>query len=266
MDIRQYMSDPGEKPLDRIVSDGGFCGIFRTIGCIGDSLSSGEFESTDEEGKKGYHDYFDYSWGQFIARAAGCKVYNFSKGGMTAVRYWTEFAESKGFWDEDKLCQAYIIALGVNDILNHHDEVGSLDDIDRDDYHNNAPTFAGYYASIIQRLKSMQPKARFFLVTMPQDMREEARTARINAHADLLRKMAELFDYTYVIDLARYAPTYDSEFKRNFYLGGHMNAAGYLLTARMISSYIDYIIRNNPEDFAQIGFVGTPYHNRTVKW
>ena len=37
-------------------------------------------------------------------------------------------------------------------------------------------------------------------------------------------------------------------------------------TARMIMSYIDYIIRNNPEDFVQIGFVGTPYHNLTVKW
>ncbi|MBE6793009.1 MAG: SGNH/GDSL hydrolase family protein, partial [Ruminococcaceae bacterium] len=34
-----------KNPLDTLVSDGGFCGIFRTIGCIGDSLSSGELES-----------------------------------------------------------------------------------------------------------------------------------------------------------------------------------------------------------------------------
>ena len=38
-----------EKPLDRLITDGGFCGIFRTIACIGDSLSSGEFESLVEE-------------------------------------------------------------------------------------------------------------------------------------------------------------------------------------------------------------------------
>ena len=33
-----------EQPLDHLLPDGGFCGIFRKIGCIGDSLSSGEFE------------------------------------------------------------------------------------------------------------------------------------------------------------------------------------------------------------------------------
>ena len=37
-----------EKPLDNLVTNGGFTGIFRTIACVGDSLSSGEFESIDE--------------------------------------------------------------------------------------------------------------------------------------------------------------------------------------------------------------------------
>ena len=68
-----------EKPLDTLVTDGGFCGIMRTIACVGDSLSSGEFEQLDAEGKKSYHDMFDYSWGQFLARMVGCKVYNFSR-------------------------------------------------------------------------------------------------------------------------------------------------------------------------------------------
>ena len=78
--------------------------------------------------------------------------------------------------------------------------------------------------------------------------------------------MAELFDYTYVLDLRKYAPEYDAEFKRNFYLGGHMNPAGYMLTAKMVMSYIDYLIRHNPEDFAQVGFIGTGHHNVSAKW
>ena len=56
--------EKGEKPLDKLVTNGGFCGIFRTIACIGDSLSSGEFESLNNDGQRGYHDYFEYSWGQ----------------------------------------------------------------------------------------------------------------------------------------------------------------------------------------------------------
>ena len=37
---------------------------------------------------------------------------------------------------------------------------------------------------------------------------------------------------------------------------------GYVLIARMVERYIDYIIRKNPEDFKQVGFIGTDlYYN-----
>ena len=114
--LAPYLPIEGEKPLDRIVDDGGLTAIFRTIACIGDSLSSGEFESTKADGTKGYHDYYDYSWGQYIGRMVGAKVYNFSKGGMTAKNYMEEFADRRGLWAEEKAAQAYILALGVNDL------------------------------------------------------------------------------------------------------------------------------------------------------
>ena len=42
---------------------------------------------------------------------------------------------------------------------------------------------------------------------------------------------------------------------------------GYLLTGKMVSSYIDYIVRNNMEDFAQLGFIGKDgVHNCQAKW
>jgi lysophospholipase L1-like esterase len=244
-----------EKPLDNIVSDGGYCGIFRTIACVGDSLSSGELESLTTEGKVGYHDFYEYSWGQYLARDAGCKVYNFSRGGMTAIEYMESFAEYKGFWAEDKQAQAYIIALGVNDLFGRNMDVGSTADINLDDYTKNADTFAGWYARIIQKYKKNQPRAKFFLVTIPRqnDDGDEKRLA----HKQLLESLAEFFDRTYVIDLYTYAPVYDEEFREKYFLGGHMTATGYRLTAKMIESYIDYIIRKNPKDFAQAGFIGT---------
>ena len=39
------------------------------------------------------------------------------------------------------------------------------------------------------------------------------------------------------------------EFKEKYFLLGHMNPAGYLLVAKMVDSYIDYIIRHNLDDF-----------------
>ena len=269
MDITKFYADPNEKPLDRIKPDGGFTGIFRTMAFIGDSLSSGEFESTNAEGGNGYHDMFEYSWGQYIARAAGLKAYNFSRGGMTAKEYLESWGEANGVWDPAKASQAYVLALGVNDLFGLGQELGSVGDVDPENYKNNKPTFAGMYAEIIQRYKEIQPKGRFFLMTMPRSTIKYAESPtdmKKLGHAKLLHDLAGLFDFTYVIDLWQYGPVYDAEFAYNFFLGGHMNPAGYLLTAQMTMSYIDWIIRNNPEDFAQVGFIGTEFHNAHRKW
>jgi len=255
MNINEYLITrtviPGEKPLDRIPLDGGFAGIYRTIACIGDSLSSGEFEAVNSEGKRSYHDYFEYSWGQYIARQIGSKVYNFSRGGMTAKEYWNRFAEANGFWDTDKLAQAYILALGVNDVCNQKMPVGELDDYLDD----SSETFAAYYVRIIERLRKMQPDAHFYLMTMPTYGGEE-RMAIVKAHAELLYKIAEKFDNTFIIDLMKYGPVYDEDFRRRYFLRGHMNPMGYMLTARMVTAYIDYIIRSDPEKFYCAGFIG----------
>lgn len=267
MNITPYYAMTGEKPLDVIKPDGGFTGIFRTIACVGDSLSSGEFESTQPGGGKGYHDYYDYSWGQYIARAAGCKVYNFSRGGMTASAYMNGWGESNDVFNPEKAAQAYIFALGVNDVLNQNQEVGSIGDIDLENPDNNKPTFAGYMGKVLSAYKKIQPKARFFLMTMPKETAgEDPRADKKLAHRKLLYDLCTIYEFAYVIDLWEFGPIYDEQFKYNFYLGGHLNAAGYLLTAQMVMSYIDYIIRHNPEDFAQVGFVGTEFHNETRKW
>ncbi|MBS6831749.1 MAG: hypothetical protein KH216_02785 [Clostridiales bacterium] len=75
MDLTKFMANKDEKPLDNIAINGGFTSIFRTIGCIGDSLSSGELEAF-EAGLKSYHDYFEYSWGQFSKALRTKKTYS----------------------------------------------------------------------------------------------------------------------------------------------------------------------------------------------
>ena len=256
MDWNKLLYPTDEKPLDRLVEGYSRTSIFRTIAFIGDSLSSGEFETRDGEGKAHYHDLYDYSWGQFIARKNGLKAYNFSKGGMTAKVYMESFAESRGFWDNDKACQAYVIALGVNDLYNKKWELGSIDDIDVADWHNNKETFAGYYGAIVSRYKEISPEAKFFFVTFPREDRDD-RTEITNAMIDLLYKMTAIFENSYVIDLYKYGPLYGKEFRARFFLHGHMTPDGYLFTAELVDSYIDYIIRHNPKDFKQVGFINS---------
>ena len=269
MDISKFF-DKNEKPLDNLLPDAGFSAIFRKVGIVGDSLSSGEFEVLDANGVKAYHDFYEHSWGQYMARAAGNKVYNFSRGGMTADAFHKSFGPSVGCYDEANSCQAYVIAMGFNEVMfgRSREYLGKIEDIDFENPENNAKTLAGWYGKIIQKCKEVSPKARFFLMTMPKETSDPEICAELKEdYAALLYQMAERFEFTYVIDFHKYAPVYDEKFKETFFLGGHMNAAGYWLTAQMVMSYIDYIIRQNPEDFTQAGFIGKGgIHNKNAKW
>lgn len=240
-----------ENPIASISQQTGWCSIIHRWGFIGDSLCSGEHEYQRSDGSKVYHDIYEYSWGQRMVAAIGGAVgYNFSQGGETA-KGWIEH-----FWDypfnrnadisaKDHPCQAYIIALGVND----RSKIAPGDaskDIDLADYTRNADTFAGYYGGIIQRVRSICPKAPIFVVTIPNKYPGLEFSAQIRA-------MADIFEDVYVLDLERYAPdSTTAEFNARFFLEGHMNAAGYQYVAWMFLTYIDWIIDHNMEAFSSI--------------
>ena len=244
--------------------DGGMINIFHTVGCLGDSLASGEFEY-DNNGETGYWDAYDYSWGKVIERLTGISVTNYSYGGLTAWQMYKDATEQNGpnadinrlFCPEDRK-QAYIIALGANDLNGvgnlekmYGGIVGTSEDICKEDWRKNADSFVGVYAKIIQRLKENQPDARFFLVAMPNDKPENIKSLEV------CNAIASVLDKCYVLDLFHEAPNYDAEFQKKYFMGGHMNPMGYVMTAYYIMTYIDYIIMQNPKEFQDVAFMGT---------
>ena len=243
-----------EKPLDNLVGAYSNTSIFRRIAFIGDSLSSGEFETVAADGSRGYHDLYEYSWGQHIARKNGLTAYNFSRGGMTARWYIKCFAAENGFWDKEKTCQAYVIALGANDIICQNMKIGDVNDITATELTDDSP-FISYYAEIVRRYKKISPDAKFFFVTLPNEG-EKADKTKFKGMASAMYALTEHFDNSYVIDLYKYGPVFDEEFKKKYFLHGHMNPMGYIFIANLIDSYIDYIIRTNPDDFKNVGFIG----------
>ena len=257
-----FLFDPNEKPLDRIITDGGYCGILRTIACIGDSLSSGELQLKNADGTNSYFDFYEYSWGKYMEKLVGREVRVFARGGMTARAYRNEFANKMGYFKRDLAANAYIIALGVNDLLNQNTPLGDISDINLSDPSKNADTYIGNYAYIIQRYKTIEPDAKFFLTTVPRSTdRGEDRMNKTKGQRDAIYKLAEFFDNCYVIDFFEYAPDFDASFRDTFFLNGHMSPAGYLLMAKMFVSYIDYIIRKNHADFKEVGLMGVDRSN-----
>ena len=41
---------------------------------------------------------------------------------------------------------------------------------------------------------------------------------------------------------------------------------GYKYMADLVGTYVDYIIRENPDDFKQVGFIGKDVYNVNEKW
>lgn len=257
MDNKRFEIGKNEKPLDNLKETCGFAGVFKQIGVIGDSLSSGEFESHDEQGNIVYTDMYEYSWPAVLERITGTKYSNYSRGGMTAREYMQSWANENGFWQWN---QAYIIALGNNDSFVFGHPLGSVKDVCPAFPQNNADTFFGNMGKIIAKLKTIEPNARIFVVT-PQ-LRGEACDNDIRYIASELKKLCALFNFTYLLDMTSYAPAYDEEMRKSFGLGFHPNPMGYYAYALMVGNYIDYVIRSNPKDFATISFLGTPLKNK----
>ncbi len=263
-----------------LVPDGGMTAVLRTVAIFGDSLASGEQEYTQEDGSKGYYDVYDLSWGQFMARKCGIKVVNYTRGGLTAYAF-QGLAHHRMAWVKGNECQAYIIALGVNDTRRiidglYNGEFGSMADVDFDNHENNKGSFVGYYVKMIQQIKQIQPYARIFVTTIPKSAEEEenAKTDEVAAkvkgireqHAAFLRSLPEYFDHVYVIDLrAQDFYTSTPEFNRRYRLGGHLSSMGYKFFGDVFATYIDHIICENPEAFSSVGLIGTPYVNKDHK-
>jgi lysophospholipase L1-like esterase len=251
-----------EKPLDHLVENGGFARVFRELMVIGDSLSSGEFQSF-ENGVTGYHDFPEYSWGQYLARASGIAIDDCSAGGMTSEWWYNSFANENHFWD--KRPQGYIVMLGANDLGLAHTPLGSIEDIHVSDSFLNAPTFAGNYAKILTKCHYLQPKGYLFLATMPHFEGWEDINSIADPHAELIRQIAKLYPHCYVLDFNKYCPMVPKTTLKKLAMDGHLTPAGYMLMGELIGSYLDYLVRQDPEQFAQVGFIGTPYSNSHAK-
>ena len=250
-------------PVEEIRYDCGLFAIFKTVGVIGDSLASGEMQGYHQDGTKYYADMYEFSWGQQLAKMTGVDVYNFSQGGQWAkawmqgntVRTWDANDENGGAHQNKKQC--YLIGLAHNDYthVNNGDYtagIGTVADINDADYTQNADSYVGWYARIIQAVKSIEPRAYIFCIT-PSDHQYDDYSAKIR---DIVSHFTG--QRVYLIDLATYGFPRDASWRM---MGNHMSAAGYLYHAYEIANYIDWIIRKNGDDFKYTSLVGTDIYD-----
>lgn len=231
---------------------------FLKIGAVGDSLASGECISGTPS-SSAVNDLYEHSWLQYMARFYGFEGVNFSKGGMTTRGWLFDDDYNQQGWTKAQIpgnkCNAYIIGIGANDmgfILEDSNYLGTPSDIG-----TTNPTFYRYYAQIISNLKTIQPKAKFFLFTLTWLYTETA-------------------PYDSIVDDVNAAITYIAEHTENCYLinldedrwyygidntgnkrSGHYNAIGYNMQGMHLAKLIGNYMHSHQDAFRQIEFIGT---------
>lgn len=225
---------------------------FLKVGCIGDSLASGE-SSYKDNGVSKLIDLYDYSWGQYLARMTGNTYYNFSKGGLTAKTWLSDPKGASLAFDGNHECEAYIIGLGVNDRNSGSEYIGESSDINLSDYTQNADTFYGNYGKIIQMIKENQPKAKIFVFNIPLSDENSL------LYNQAIEYMPTIFDDVYLIDLYENINIFTKGFLQAQKRNGHYNATGYKFIAEVFYSLINEFMSTNESEFRQIEFIGTDY-------
>lgn len=247
----------GQDPLDVISSDANFVSSFDRIGCLGDSLTAGNLNYNGSS--SGEYVGTNTSYPTMLSKFTGNTVLNFGQGGASAKGY-ISIAANKGVFEDSSKCDAYIISLGTNDIGYNGSFDGDVTtDIDLQNYENNANTSVGQYAKLIQKILEIQPKAKIFCSCIPNTRNTVSTITNANTK---IKAIAELFQNNcYVMDFQTYGVKAEDvdAWKSKYYNGGHLNALGYNLFAKMVLSYMNWIIENNPNHFRNIGFIGTDY-------
>lgn len=250
-----------EAPISVIRKDAGMCKIFKKWGFIGDSLSSGYMDYQDPNGThtsgwkdKKYNSATNYnlSWGQIMCNLMGVEGFNFSIPGWTTYA-WLNSPDNPRGWgngtigasNPDNNKDVYTIALGVND--SGSATLGDYTtDVDPNDYNNNnQSTFAGRYATIIQLIQSVNPKAKFFVITAPE--------TGLHNWNEQMKGIASVLTNVFVIDMEPLSGLFASDdFREHYKVSIHLNSMGYTWMAYFIMTYIDWYVRNNYDKFFDV--------------
>ena len=209
--------------------------LFRDIGVIGDSLSSGEVYTEDGTPD----DKYKYSWLSNICRDIGATAHHFSRGGMSA-KSWLTSGQKTEFDNTTTNIEAYYIALGTND-QNLTYPLGSADDIEGTD------SFVGYYKQIINTIHTKSPNAVIFCVSMYSS--DNGKTEWSN----MIEAIASLYNYCYFVDFANNAPSDllipNSRVYTNYIENWHYTGLGYIEVAHVIKELTNKIINDNLSNF-----------------
>ena len=160
--------------------------------------------------------------------------------------------------DTNNQCQCYVVALGANDaeqIAKYAGGVGSIADINFADMNNNADSFYGWYAKVINTVYSVAPNAKIFLFTVPYPRNTNPSVKEINS-AIVEISQNENFRNVALVDLSSdYDEYYRATGIANMVVSGHYTAVGYANVSKVNELALSAVMNRNKADYQDIPFI-----------
>lgn len=216
------------------LDDYNILGIFDSIGGVGDSLTSGYINTTDDAN---YVDTTCYpkSWLTQLKKITGVDITHYSYQGATA-KNWMQNQNS--FYEKiiETPHEAYFLALGTNDSSDWSGYgLGTIADMGTD-----TESFYGWYSKVIARIRTANPKAPIFMLSMYW--------TGFPTYNQAIQEMANATENAYYIDITDMNDKY-SQYRQGY----HFNAIGYYYIAQNIIKRTSDVIIKNHQAFANLG-------------
>ena len=210
--------------------------IFRKFCVIGDSLSVGVTNYPDGTSTSRA---IAYSWGQFIARKYGSICVNCGYSGATAESWLTDPLGLTELNKPSSKSQAYIIALGANELLAN---IGSPETI------NDTTTFYGAYKAIYDAIRTNNADAIVFMTTLGSNW---GNYEEVNEAIEWL--VTNVGDSnTFLLDLYNKYFDYFNTDPITTTRNGHFYPNGYNLISNVLCHALDSVICDNQDTFAYV--------------
>ena len=221
--------------------------IFRRVGCIGDSYTSGHIQLI---GESVVANNPLYAWPHFMEGLTNNKWENWGSSGSTA-KWWVSVETSRLYTQvkaEGNKCQAYVIGLMINDQgdwSSYATPVGNKSDIGTD-----ADTYYAWYYKLIQEVILVNPDAKIFCNTCPKYAENYPYNIAVRDIVEYCRTNGQ---NVYLCDLASEKYNNDRFYKNPIFLSdavnGHYTALGYEYMAECYLRVLSDVINENVTEF-----------------
>lgn len=232
--------------------------LFPRIACIGSSLASGEIVSDAEKapgilfGQLGANGCVDElpacvdknegSWLTHICRRINAEPKHFTRGGITC-RQWLEWFNYYMAIDSKKY-PCFFIYLGGNDFYAGY-KVGTPKDTFKDN------TFSGNYNEIIKSVKTINPHAVIFCMSMFTN--SDYKNKNNNTQKDFSKAVKDLCEGKERVYFLDFAGTSENVLEKSKHVyGGHYDSVGYLQVSYEIEALANKALNEHIDEIRDV--------------